>query len=95
VAAPLVPPDLGSSTEPSPTVNLVTDAPLEPVPSPVSRIPIPLAAGIGGVAGLLTLAWRHGTLRRAVNEIQHATGRAGGEAHDGGDEEDESYTSAA
>jgi hypothetical protein len=94
VAAPLVPPDLGSGTEPSPTLNLVNDAPIEPVPSPLSRIPVPLAAGIGGVAGLLTLAWRHGTLRRAVNEIQHATRRAGGEAQDGGDEEDESYTPA-
>jgi hypothetical protein len=94
VAAPLVPPDLGSGIEPSPTLNLVSDAPIEPVPSPLSRIPVPLAAGIGGVAGLLTLAWRHGTLRRAVNEIQHATGRTVGEAHDGGDEEDESYTPA-
>jgi len=94
LAAPLVPPDLGSGTEPSPTSDLVADAPIEPAPLPVSRIPVPLAAGIGGVAGLLTLAWRHGTLRRAVNEIQHATGRAGGEAHDGGDEEDESYTPA-
>jgi hypothetical protein len=94
VADPVVAPDLGSSTQPSPTLNPVTDAPIEPVPSPESRIPVPLAAGIGGVAGLLTLAWRHGTLRRAMNEIERVTTRAGREAHHGGDEEDESYTPA-
>jgi len=70
VVAPQVLPDLGSSTEPSPTLKLAPETPTDPVPSPASRIPVPLAAGIGGVAGLLTLAWRHGTLRRAMNEIE-------------------------
>jgi hypothetical protein len=87
-------PELGSSTIPSPTHSLAPDPSTDPAPSPVSRIPVPLAAGIGGVAGLLTLAWRHGTLRRAMSEIQHLTAPAAGEAHDGGDEEDESYTPA-
>ena len=36
---------------------------------PVPRIPVPLAAGLGGLAGLLILAWRHGTLRRAMAEL--------------------------
>jgi len=94
VAAPLLPPDLGSGSESSPTQELAPDAPTDPVSSPVSQIPVPLAAGMGGVAGLLTLAWRHGTLRRAMREIQRATARVGGEADDGGDEEDESYTPA-
>jgi len=94
VAAPMRPPDLGSSNFPTLPHSLAPDPSTDPAPSPVSRIPVPLAAGIGGVAGLLTLAWRHGTLRRAMTEIQRATARAGGEADDGGDEEDESYTPA-
>jgi hypothetical protein len=87
-------PDLGSSTIPLPTHSLAPDPSTDPAPSPVSRIPLPLAAGIGGVAGLLTLAWRHGTLRRAMTEIQRVTAQVGGEADDGGNEEDESYTPA-
>ncbi len=43
------------------------------VPRP---IPVPLAAGLGGLAGLLVLAWRHGTIRRAVAELG---GSAGGD----------------
>lgn len=57
-----------------------------------SPIPVPLAAGLGGVAGLLTLAWRHGTLARARVELEQrsaALRRAGGD----GDAEDEPYTS--
>jgi hypothetical protein len=94
VAAPMRSPDLGSSTIPLPTHSLAPDPSTDPAPSPVSRIPLPLAAGIGGVAGLLTLAWRHGTLRRAMTEIQRVTAQVGGEADDGGNEEDESYTPA-
>ncbi len=36
-------------------------------------IPAPLAAGLGGLAGLLILAWRHGTLRRAMAELELRT----------------------
>jgi hypothetical protein len=93
-AAPMRPPDLGSSTIPLPTHSLAPDPSTAPAPLPVSRIPVPLAAGIGGVAGLLTLAWRHGTLRRAMTEIQRVTAQVGGEADDGGNEDDESYTPA-
>ena len=94
VAAPMRPPDLGTSTVPLPTHKLAPNLSTDRAPSPVSRIPVPLAAGIGGVAGLLTLAWRHGTLRRAMTEIQRVTAQVGGEADDGGNEEDESYTPA-
>ena len=87
-------PDLGSNTVPLPTHRLAPDPLTDPAPSPVSRIPVPLAAGIGGVAGLLMLAWRHGTLRRAMTEIQHVMAQLGGEADNGGNEEDESYTPA-
>jgi hypothetical protein len=94
VAAPVRPPGLGTSTVPLPTHSFAPDPFTDPAPSPVSRIPVPLAAGIGGVAGLLTLAWRHGTLRRAMTEIQRVTAQVGGEADDGGNEENESYTPA-
>jgi hypothetical protein len=56
-------------------------------------IPAPLAAGLGGVAGLLTLAWRHGTLGRARLELEQRTGAIRGAGGDG-EAEDESYTSA-
>jgi hypothetical protein len=94
VAAPMRPPDLGSSTIPLHTHSPAPDPSTVPAPLPVSRIPIPLAAGIGGVAGLLTLAWRHGTLRRAMTEIRRVAAQLGGEVDDGGNEEDESYTPA-
>jgi hypothetical protein len=56
-------------------------------------IPVPLAAGLGGVAGLLTLAWRHGTLGRARLELEQRTGAIRAARGDG-EAEDESYTSA-
>jgi hypothetical protein len=60
---------------------------------PAPPIPVPLAAGLGSVAGLLTLAWRHGTLGRARVELEQRTAAIRG-AGVNGNEEDESYTSA-
>jgi hypothetical protein len=74
----------GSGSDKSPTL---AGPPLPPA------IPVPLAAGLGGVAGLLTLAWRHGTLGRARVELEHRTTAFRGAGYDG-EAEDESYTSA-
>jgi Lamin Tail Domain len=60
---------------------------------PVPPIRVPLAAGLGGLAGLLVLAWRHGTLRRAMAELEHRASTIWRPASDG-DEEDEPYTPA-
>jgi hypothetical protein len=55
--------------------------------------PVPLAAGIGGIAGLAVLAWRHGTWGRLQVEMERrmAVFRPGANA---GDEEDDAYTPA-
>ncbi|HET9498342.1 MAG TPA: lamin tail domain-containing protein [Candidatus Limnocylindria bacterium] len=58
----------------------------------VPPIPVPLAAGLGGLAGLLALAWRHGTWARLRGEIEERMGGGRTTPHDGG--EDESYTLA-
>ena len=61
---------------------------------PVSHIPLPLAAGLGGVAGLLALAWRTGTMTRAATSARLAVERVRSGGIEGGIEEDESYTPA-
>ncbi|HJT64746.1 MAG TPA: OB-fold nucleic acid binding domain-containing protein, partial [Candidatus Limnocylindria bacterium] len=40
----------------------------------VPPIRVPLAAGLGGLAGLLALAWRHGTWTRLRDEVEARTG---------------------
>jgi hypothetical protein len=69
----------------------------EPADAPLPReLHAPLAASLGGLAGLAVLAWRHGTWRRLHGEVEPrlgrrlATFRTG--THDEG--EDESYTLA-
>jgi hypothetical protein len=59
----------------------------------VPPIPLPLAAGLGGLAGLLVLAWRYGTWGRLRNELERQLAVLQARAGDG-DEEDESYTPA-
>jgi hypothetical protein len=75
--------DLGGSTAAVPATDL-------------PPVPVPLAAGIGGLAGLMVLAWRHGTLRRAAAQVELRAARfRAGAADDYGDEEDESVTLAS
>jgi len=59
---------------------------------PLSTIPLPLAAGLSGVAGLLALAWRTGTMTRAAASARLAVERARNRGPNSGIEEDESYT---
>ena len=58
----------------------------------VPPIQAPLAAGLGGLAGLLVLAWRHGTWARLRVEVEERTGWGRTTPHD--EVEDESYTLA-
>ena len=60
---------------------------------PLPPIPVPLAGGLGGLAGLLIFAWRQGTLRRAIAELELRASTIRRPANDG-DEEDEPYTPA-
>ena len=80
VVAPVGPPNLSAhsprplpSSTPgaSPDVSQAAKARL-----PISTIPLPLAAGLGGVAGLLALAWRTGTMTRAATTARLAVERA-------------------
>ncbi len=98
VVAPVGPPNLSAhSPRPLPTstpgatpdANEATKARL-----PISTIPLPLAAGLGGVAGLLALAWRTGTMTRAAATARLAVERARRGGLEAGIEEDESYTPA-
>ena len=61
---------------------------------PISSIPLPLAAGLGGLAGLVALAWRTGTMTRAATSARLAVERARNGGPEAGIEEDESYTPA-
>jgi hypothetical protein len=56
-------------------------------------MPVPLAAGLGGLAGLVVLAWRHGTWARLQGEMERrmAVIRS---VTPGGGEEDDAYTPA-
>ncbi|HEY7738838.1 MAG TPA: hypothetical protein VIC63_07435, partial [Candidatus Limnocylindria bacterium] len=77
-------PGLGGSVAEAPP--LVAGRPLAPaLRGHVPPLPVPTAAGLGALAGLLVLAWRHGTWTRLHAEIGRRV--AGGE-------EDESYTPA-
>jgi hypothetical protein len=64
-----------------------------PVPG---ELHVPLAFSLGGLAGLATLAWRHGTWGRLQvevgDQVRHRVGGLRTGAHDEG--EDESYTLA-
>ena len=62
-------------------------------PGEVPPIPVPLAAGLGGLAGLLVLAWRHGTWGRLRDEVELRAAFLRART-DTDDEEDESYTPA-
>jgi len=94
VAGSLLVPDLGVTSAPSPTDEPAASSTLEPVLSPGARIPLPLAGGMGGLAGLIALAWRHGTLRRLTEHVVLAVAQARDRAPASGNEEDESYTPA-
>jgi len=59
----------------------------------VPPIQIPLAAGLGGLAGLMALAWRHGTWARLRIEVEQRTGWGRTTVNNEG--EDESYTLAS
>jgi hypothetical protein len=63
---------------------------------PPAELPAPLALGLGGLAGLATLAWRHGTWSRLQRDVLPRVGRRLAaprtSTHDG--EDDESYTLA-
>jgi hypothetical protein len=80
--------------EPGSTPAGIGSRPLEAAArGQVPPIPLPLAAGLGGLAGLLVLAWRHGTWGRMRDELELRTARLRARMDDG-DEEDESYTPA-
>jgi hypothetical protein len=68
---------------------LTMDRPSRRVPP----IPVPLAAGLGGLAGLAVLAWRHGTWARLQDEMERRMAVIRSAAH-GGAEEDDAYTPA-
>lgn len=92
----LVMPDLGPGPG-SPPTRPDTSPPASADDSPAAPpSPVPLAAGLGGLAGLAVLAWRHGTIRRLTHEIERVTVRTGDHAGEraGGDERagGESYT---
>jgi hypothetical protein len=98
-AAPAGPPNLTArSREPLPTATPGASAPDATAATkarlPVSHIPLPLAAGLGGVAGLLALAWRTGTMTRAATSARLAMERVRSGGIEAGIEEDESYTPA-
>jgi hypothetical protein len=66
-----------------------TTSPAQGAPDP-EPIRAPLAAAVGGLAGLLVLAWRNGTWGRLQAEVgQRLTTLRGSD-----EEEDESYTLA-
>jgi hypothetical protein len=85
-------PILVGNTGLSPTGSKVPVGSVAAAP-PAPPIPMPLAAGLGGLAGLLVLAWRHGTLRRAMAELELRAPTIWRPASDG-DDEDEPYTPA-
>jgi hypothetical protein len=93
VAVPLLPPELSLDATPTPTVRPAADPPPEPASS-ASRIPIPLAGGTASGAGLLALAWRHGTLQRLADAIRRAMEAARSRVPGAGDEEGDAYTPA-
>lgn len=92
-AAALVPPKLSLEATPAPTVEPSADAKPEPE-SPASRAPIPLAGGAGSMAGLLTLAFRHGTLQRLADAIRRRMEAARNPVPSAGNEEGDAYTPA-
>ncbi|MGH2489141.1 MAG: hypothetical protein ACRDFR_05965, partial [Candidatus Limnocylindria bacterium] len=93
VAAPLLPPELSLQVTPTPTIGLATDA--LPAPgTPAGQVPIPLAGGMGSMAGLLALAWRHGTLLRLADGARRGMDAARNRVPNGGDEEGDAYTPA-
>jgi hypothetical protein len=88
-------PNLGGALAKAATTNLGGSAASAPE-TDLPPVPVPLAACIGGLAGLMVLAWRHGTLRRAAAEVELRAARfRSGAADDSGDEEDESVTLAS
>ncbi|MGH2462480.1 MAG: lamin tail domain-containing protein [Candidatus Limnocylindria bacterium] len=97
VAASLPEPELRGSVAPSPVDLPVGEGSLagtlDAALPPAARISIPLAGGVSGMVGLLTLAWRRGTLRRLADQIVLAA-QARGRVSEDGSEEDESYTPA-
>ena len=93
VAAPLLPPELRLDATPAPTIEPAADLPPEPA-TPTSRIPVPLVGGAASAAGLIALAWRHGTLQRLADAIRRAMEAARNRVPNGGDEEGDAYTPA-
>jgi hypothetical protein len=93
VAAPVQPPHLSLDATPTPTREPAADEPPGP-DTPASRIPIPLAGGAGSMAGLLALAWRHGTLQRLAEAIRRGVEAAPDRVPDAGEEGGDAYTPA-
>lgn len=94
---PHLAPDLGPRPAPTMAAPATTPATEDPPAVPLPG-PAPLAAGIGGLAGLVVLAWRHGALRRLAGELERTASRTAarvaGRSPDNGSEESESYTPA-
>jgi hypothetical protein len=82
-------PDLGGSAALATALHEPGIAVGSPRPE-VPPIRAPLAAGLGGLAGLTALGWRHGTWARLRVEVAQRIGWGRTTANDEG--EDESYT---
>lgn len=92
-AAPLIPPELSLESTPTPSLEPAANAQPEPE-TPVSRAPIPMAGGAASMAGLLALAWRHGTLQRLADAIRGRIEAARNPVPSTGNEEGDAYTPA-
>lgn len=90
---PLSPPELSLDSMPAPSLGPATDAQAEPA-TPASRASVPLTGGAGSVAGLLALAWRHGTLQRLAEAIRRRMEATQNPVPSAGNEEGGAYTPA-
>jgi hypothetical protein len=90
-ALTLTKPDLGGAAALATALREQGTAAGSPRPE-VPPIQAPLAAGLGSLAGLMALAWRHGTWARLRVEVAERTGWRRTSANNEG--EDESYTLA-
>jgi hypothetical protein len=87
----LTPPRLGGAVTLVPTAGGSVES-AAAAAAPIGELRVPLAAGLGGLAGLLALAWRHGTWGRLQVEAARRIAILRTGARD--EVEDESYTLA-